>query len=124
MTWRATKLRTKSGNFVILPTTSSSKEAITNYSEPAAPTRIEVEVGASYLAAPTAVKAAIGEALANSSRVLTAPAPDIMLGAFDSSAITYRVRFWIEDYERDEAARDQVRTAIYYAFARHDIEIP
>jgi small-conductance mechanosensitive channel/CRP-like cAMP-binding protein len=124
VTWRATKLRTKSGNFVILPNNIVSKEAITNYSEPAAPTRIEVEVGASYLTGPTAVKAAIGEALANSPRALKTPAPDIILRAFDSSAITYRVRFWIEDYERDEAARDQVRTAIYYAFARHDIEIP
>jgi CRP-like cAMP-binding protein len=48
----------------------------------------------------------------------------VILGSFDDSAITYRARFWIEDYERDEAARDQVRTAIYYAFARHNIEIP
>jgi small-conductance mechanosensitive channel len=124
VTWRATKLRTKDGNFVIVPNNIVSKEAITNYSEPAAPTRIEVEVGASYLAAPNTVKAAIGEALANSPRALRTPAPDIILWAFDSSAITYRVRFWIEDYERDEAARDQVRTAIFYAFARHDIEIP
>ena len=47
-----------------------------------------------------------------------------MLVRFDSSSIAYRARFWIEDYERDEAARDEVRTAIYYAFARHGIEIP
>src|SRR5207249_9596545 len=106
VTWRATKLRTKSGNFVVVPNNIVAKEAITNYSEPAAPTRIEIEVGASYLAAPNVVKEAIGEALANSPRALQAPAPDIILGAFDSSAITYRVRFWIEDYERDEAARD------------------
>ncbi len=124
VTWRATKLRTKSGNFVVVPNNIVSKEAITNYSEPAAPTRIEVEVGASYLTAPNAVKAAIAEALANSPRALKSPAPDIILGAFDSSAINYRVRFWIEDYERDEAARDQVRTAMYYAFARHGIDIP
>src|SRR5260221_5083057 len=124
VTWRATKLRTKAGNFVVVPNNIVAKEAITNYSEPAAPTRIEIEVGASYLTAPNAVKAAIGEALANSPRALRTPAPDIVLGAFDSSAIVYRVRFWIEDYERDEAARDQVRTAIYYAFARHEIEIP
>src|SRR3954449_1984760 len=51
-------------------------------------------------------------------------AADVVLASFDSSAITYRVRFWIEDYERDEAARDEVRTAIYYAFARYGIEIP
>jgi len=124
VTWRATKLRTKAGNFVVVPNNIVSKEAITNYSEPAAPTRVEVEVGASYLSAPNIVKAAIREAIANSPRALKTPAPDVILGAFDSSAITYRARFWIEDYERDEAARDQVRTAIYYTFARQGIEIP
>jgi small-conductance mechanosensitive channel/CRP-like cAMP-binding protein len=124
VTWRATKLRTKSGNFVVVPNNIVSKEAITNYSEPAAITRIEVEVGASYLSPPNLVKAAIHEAIGNAPRALSTPAPDVVLGGFDSSAITYRARFWIEDYERDEAARDQVRTAIYYAFDRHGIEIP
>jgi small-conductance mechanosensitive channel/CRP-like cAMP-binding protein len=124
VTWRATKLRTKSGNFVVLPNNVVSKEAITNYSEPAAPTRLEIEVGASYLAPPNAVKAAIAEALANAPRALKAPAPDILLVGFADSAITYRARFWVEDYERDEAARDEVRTAIYYSFQRRGIEIP
>ena len=99
VTWRATKLRTKAGNFVVVPNNIVSKEAITNYSEPATALRIEVEVGASYLASPNAVKSAIGEALANSSRVLKAPPPDVVLLSFDASAINYRVRFWIEDYE-------------------------
>jgi small-conductance mechanosensitive channel/CRP-like cAMP-binding protein len=124
VTWRATKLRTKAGNFVVVPNNIVSKEAITNYSEPSTQCRVEVEVGASYLASPNTVKSAIAEALANSSRALTMPAPDVVLAAFDSSAINYRVRFWIQDYERDEAARDEVRSAIYYAFARHGIEIP
>src|SRR3982751_5628748 len=52
VTWRATKLRTKGGNFVILPNNVVAKEAIVNYSEPAAPFRLEVEVGASYLTQP------------------------------------------------------------------------
>src|SRR5215217_342033 len=61
ITWRATKLRTKTGNFIIVPNNIVAKEAITNYSEPAAPTRLEVEVGASYLTPPNVVKAAIRE---------------------------------------------------------------
>ena len=124
VTWRATKLRTKAGNFVILPNNVVAKEAITNYSEPAAPFRLEVEVGASYLVPPNQVKAAMMEALRHSSRVLAAPAPDVLLVAFDASAITYRARFWIDDYAADEASRDEVRTAIYYSFQRHGIEIP
>lgn len=124
VTWRATKLRTKTGNFVVLPNNIVSKEPIINYSEPAAPTRIEVEVGASYLVPPATVKAAIFEAIVNAPRALKIPAPDVVLAGFDASAITYRARFWIQDFEQDEHARDQVRTAIYYAFGRHGIEIP
>jgi CRP-like cAMP-binding protein len=124
VTWRATRLRTKGGNFVILPNNILSKEAIVNYSEPTPAMRLEVEVGASYLVPPNKVKAAMIEALRHCSRVLPAPAPEALLGAFDASAITYRARFWIEDFAGDEAARDEVRTAIYYSFQRHDIEIP
>jgi small-conductance mechanosensitive channel/CRP-like cAMP-binding protein len=124
VTWRATKLRTKAGNLVILPNNVVAKEPIINYSEPAAPFRLEVEVGASYLVPPNQVKAAIMEALRHSSHVMTTPAPDVLLVNFDNSAITYRARFWIDDYAADEASRDEVRTAIYYSFQRHDIEIP
>ena len=124
VTWRATKLRTKQGNLAILPNNIVAKEAIINFSQPALPLRLEVEVGASYLVPPNKVKAAMMEALRHCSSVLGAPAPDVVLVAFDASAITYRARFWIDDYAADEVSRDEVRTAIYYAFQRHDIEIP
>jgi small-conductance mechanosensitive channel/CRP-like cAMP-binding protein len=124
VTWRATKLRTKTGNFVILPNNLVAKEAVTNYSEPSIPTRLEVEVGASYSAPPNQVKAAIREAMAQVSGVLSAPAADVLVTAFADSAVTYRARFWVTDYEFDDEAKDQVRAAIYYAFSRHAIEIP
>jgi small-conductance mechanosensitive channel/CRP-like cAMP-binding protein len=124
VTWRATKLRTKAGNFSILPNNIVSKEAITNFSQPALPTRLEVEVGASYLVPPNQVRAAILEAMRNCSLVLTAPASDVLLKSFDNSAITYKARFWIDDFAADDRARDQVRTAIFYSFQRHDIDIP
>jgi len=124
VTWRATKLRTKAGNFVILPNNVVGKEAIVNYSEPSAPLRLEVEVGATYLVPPSQVKAAMMEALRHSSRVLAAPSPEVLLVAFDASAINYRARFWVADFGEDEVARDEVRTAIYYSFQRHNIEIP
>ena len=124
VTWRATKLRTKTGNFVILPNSEVGKAAITNYSEPAAPMRLFIDVGVSYDAPPNRVKAVITAAMANCSLVLNAPAPDAMIHDFADSAVTYRVRFWIENFELDEEAGDQVRAALYYAFQRHGIEIP
>ena len=124
VTWRATKLRTKAGNFVIVPNNIIAKDAITNYSEPAVPTRLEVEVGASYLSTPADVKAAALEALGQVPRVLNTPPPDVLLHSFDGSAITYKIRFWLADYEFDDEARDEARSAIFYAFARRGIEIP
>jgi small-conductance mechanosensitive channel len=52
ITWRATKLRTKAGQFLIVPNGVISKESILNYSEPTIPTRVDIEVGASYLTPP------------------------------------------------------------------------
>lgn len=124
ITWRATKLRTKADSFVIVPNNVVSKEAIVNYSEPVVPVRVSVDVGATYARTPNEVKSAIFEATRNAPLVLSSPAPDVLLMDFGSSSIVYRVRFWVEDYARDDRARDQVRSAIYYSFARHGIEIP
>ncbi|MGZ7274435.1 mechanosensitive ion channel domain-containing protein, partial [Streptococcus pyogenes] len=66
ITWRATKLRSKSGQFLIIPNSVIAKEPVLNYSEPTVPTRIEVEIGASYDVPPNDVKQAVHEALANS----------------------------------------------------------
>jgi small-conductance mechanosensitive channel/CRP-like cAMP-binding protein len=124
VTWRATKLWTKSGNFAIIPNNIIAKEVITNFSEPALPTKMTVDVGASYLAPPNQVKAAMMEAMRHSSYVLAAPAPEVLTWSFDASAITYRAWFWIGDYKDDDRAREAVRTAIYYGFQRRGIEIP
>jgi small-conductance mechanosensitive channel/CRP-like cAMP-binding protein len=124
ITWRATKLRTKAGQFLIVPNGLISKEAILNHSEPTLPTRLEVEVGTSYDTPPNQVKVALHEALQNAPLVLASPAPDVVVSDFAASSVNYRVRFWIADYADDTRARDQVRSNIWYALRRHNIEIP
>jgi small-conductance mechanosensitive channel/CRP-like cAMP-binding protein len=124
VTWRATKLRTKPGNLVVLPNALVSKEAIINYSQPTVATRLEVTVGVSYGVPPNQVKAALLEAVGNVSMALSAPPPDALIADFAPSAVVYRARFWINDYSRDDVARDQMRSAIYYSLRRHGYEIP
>ena len=87
------------------------------------PTCIEVEVGAST-GAPNDVKRAMQEAMANAPYVMKAPEPQVEIKGFNASAIDYVARFWIEDYAVDRAARDQVRSNLWYTFRRHNIEIP
>ena len=48
ITWRATKLRTRAGAFVIVPNSVISKEAIVNFNEPVRPVRFSIDIGATY----------------------------------------------------------------------------
>ena len=117
ITWRATKLRTKAGQFLIVPNSVIAKDPVLNFSEPTVPTCIEVEVGASYGSPPNAVKRALLEAVANASLAMRTPVPVIEVKAFGASSIDYVALFWIEDYATDGLARDQVRTEAHVVAA-------
>ncbi len=124
ITWRATKIQTKAGNLVVVPNNIIGKEAISNYSEPIAPTRLFVEVGAGYQHPPNVVRDAIMVAMRRCPRVLADPRPDVIMTDFGASALIYHARFWVSDFSQDGRARDEVRTAIWYEFNRRQIEIP
>jgi CRP-like cAMP-binding protein len=124
ITWRATKLRTKDGEFVIVPNSIVSKEPVLNYSEPTVANSVHVEVGASYLTPPNEVKTAILEAIANAPLAIRAPQPKVLVQGFGDSAVNYTAYFWVNDYGAEREARDQVRTNIWYEFRRRNIEIP
>lgn len=124
VTWRATKIRTKAGNLVVLPNSEIAKAAITNYSEPAAPFRLEVVVGLGYGTPPNAARAALFAALRRVGRVLASPAPEVLLWEFGASSLNYTVWFWTDDFEHYEVVQSQVRTAIFYELGRRGIEIP
>ncbi len=124
ITWRATKLRTRHGNQVIVPNGELAKAAIINYSEPASPTRIEVEVGTGYNNPPNLVKAVMLDVLDREPLVMKSPAPVVHLISFDGSSILHRAKFWIQHFPMDDTIADRVRTGIYYAFKREHIEIP
>lgn len=116
ITWRATKVRTKAGNFVVVPNSVLAKDTITNYCEPNRTLRLQVEVGASYDVPPNVVKSVIRTALEHVPEISHERAPEALLAEFGDFAIVYRVRFWISDFEDDERAKDLVRSRIYYAF--------
>ena len=124
ITWRATKIRTKAGNFVVVPNSALAKDTITNYCEPSRTLRLEVEVGASYDVPPTTVKSIVSEALRDAPLLSHDRTPEVLLVDFGDSALIYRVRFWIADFEADERAKDVVRSLVYYAFKRNNITIP
>lgn len=124
ISWRSTVLRTRESTLVALPNSSIADGAIVNYSEPAPPTRVFVEVGVAYTAPPNHVKSLMMDAIAQVPLAMTTPGPDVLVVDFAASAVTYRARFFVQDMERASLAQDQLRTALWYTFHRHGIEIP
>jgi CRP-like cAMP-binding protein len=124
ITWRATKLRTKDGEFLVVPNSIMSKDPVLNYSEPTLENVVSVEVGSSYSIPPNDVKAAILEAIRNAPLAMKAPEPKVLIKGFGASSIDYIAYFWVRDYGLEREARDQVRSHIWYEFRRSNIEIP
>jgi small-conductance mechanosensitive channel/CRP-like cAMP-binding protein len=124
ISWRSTVLRSRESTLVALPNSSIADSPIVNYSEPAPPTRIFIDVGVSYASPPNHVKAVILDAVSQVPLAMATPPPDVLVVDFANSSIIYRARCFVLDMERSSLAQDQMRTAIWYAFQRNGLEIP
>ena len=102
ITWRATKLRTKDGEFLIVPNSLMAKDPVLNYSEPTLANLISIEVGTGYETPPNDAKRALFEAVANAPLALRSPAPQVLLKGFGGSSLDYQVMFWIDDYSKED----------------------
>ncbi len=123
-TWRATKIRTKAGNFVIIPNSVIAEEAIINYSEPTTEQRLERVVRMGHGIRPNDFKKAAMEVFADMPEALESPAPDVLTHEYDEYSLQYRCRFWINDYARSEPILDNFCTLLYYRLLRSGMPLP
>ena len=123
-TWRATKIRTKAGNFVIVPNSVIAEEAIINYSESTTEQRMERVVRMGHKIHPNDFKKAAMEVFADMPEALENPAPDVLTHEYDEYSLQYRCRFWINDYARSEPILDSFCTLLYYRLLRAGLPLP
>ncbi len=86
--------------------------------------RGQVLIGAAYRHPPEQVIAILEAVAATVPRVLAKPAPKGLLLRYDDSAITYAIRYWIEDPMNGISVASAVGIAVWNAFSREGIEIP
>jgi small-conductance mechanosensitive channel len=124
MTWRAVTVHAGDDNYVIIPNSTFAKEQIVNFYNPTITTARSVLVGLEYDTPPCDAIAVLKAAALETRGVLTAPEPIVFLHDFASSAIVYRVKFWIEDASNYSTVEHGVRLNMWYRLKQHGFNIP
>ena len=124
MTWRATRLCTKNADHIIIPNSCISREPITNYSRPSPVHAQSFMIGASYEVPPKRVRDILQQTLGTVPEILADPPPRVYLTGYGDSAIQYRVKYYVTDFERIELTESDLMDLIWYAFRREGIGIP
>ncbi len=123
-TWRATRLRTKTDDYIVVPNSSIAKEFILNYSRPTRHHGCFLSIGVSYDTPPTKAREAILEVLREAPEVCKDPAPSVYLASYGDFAINFTIKFFIEGFARLEPIQSGVMDRLWYAFRREGISIP
>ena len=124
VTWRATRLRTTTEDYIVIPNSSISREPIINYSRPTTTHGCVLQVGVSYDAPPNRVRRVILDAIADVPGTLRTPPPKIWLLQFADFSVNYQVKFFIDDFARRDELQSSVMDQLWYRLKRAGIAIP
>jgi len=122
--WRAVRLQTFESEMVIIPHKLISSEIIRNFSQPLRLHAERIRIGFSYNDPPNLAKQVLHATALETQGILLQPEPQIFTVSYDDSAITYEVKFFIQDYGDLEEIRDRFMSRVWYAAQRNNLTIP
>lgn len=123
-TWRATRLRTRAEDYIVIPNSSIAKEPILNFSRPTRSHGCYATIGLDYDTPPNKARHVILDTLKGITEVLREPAPCVYLSSYADFSINFRIKYFIDDYARLDAIESLVMDRLWYAFKREGISIP
>ncbi len=123
-TWRATRLRTKADDYVVIPNASIAREPILNFSRPTRHHGCYLSIGVSYDTPPNKARAVVLGVLQAIPEICREPEPSVFLTGYGDFSINFTIKFFIEDYVRLDSIQSGVMDRLWYAFRREGISIP
>ncbi len=122
--WRATTIRGRDFNYRVIPNSIISKEEITNFYRPTRLHALLLYVGVEYAALPNRVKEILINCALETRGVVSTPRPLVRLVNYGDFAITYQLKYFIEDRPISEDIQSDVMIRIWYTLRRNNIRIP
>ncbi|NEQ45863.1 MAG: mechanosensitive ion channel [Leptolyngbya sp. SIOISBB] len=124
LNWRSVRLQTLERDLLVVPNSVLDQQSIYNFSRIDPLHAERYFVGFSYDDPPNFVKQVLKHAANETSDLLDNPAPDIRTISYEDFAITYEVKYYIDDYAKFERIRNELSTRIFYAARRNGLTIP
>jgi small-conductance mechanosensitive channel/CRP-like cAMP-binding protein len=124
MSWRATRVITIDGNYVIYPNSTLAQVELINYTLGSPVQALHVQVGVAYYNQPNLVKRVLTEAALASPDVCRDPPPSIKLVQYGDYGVTYDIKFWLYSFDQYTEKRDAVMTNAWYFLHRAGIKLP
>jgi small-conductance mechanosensitive channel len=123
LSWRAIKLRTVEGNLLLIPNSVAGRQHLEIFPRPGRPIARFLRVGLEYAAPPEQAREVLQGAVYGLAGLAASPAPVVYVKSFDASAVTYEVRYWLEDYANYLDVDSQVHERVWYALSRAGLAI-
>lgn len=124
MSWRATRVITVDGNYIIYPNANLAQSELINFTLGSPIQAMHVQVGVGYSHPPNLVKQVLTQAALASPDVCREPPPSIKLIQYGDYSVTYDIKFWLYNYDRYPEKRDAVMTSAWYHLHRAGIKLP
>jgi small-conductance mechanosensitive channel/CRP-like cAMP-binding protein len=123
-TWRATRLKTKNYDYIVIPNSVIAGKPIINYSCPTGDHGCIIKVGVDYGTPPHKLRQTVMQVLDDTPTVLKQPPPVVRLTDYADFSINFDIRIFIADYADLEEIMSAVMYRLWYAFKREGITIP
>lgn len=110
--WRTTRLVTRDSTYVILPNSQISRQRITNFSAPRKEYRVHAELTLPVDLPVAEAKALILKALQGAESIVGDKPPEAQVLHYGPQGITYRVKYWVPQHDREPICRNEVFSLI------------
>lgn len=122
--WRATRIRDRNGDLVVIPNGQLANATIINYDQPSRLHRVKVDVQIERSAPPTAAIEMLLDAARSTPGVVADPPPFARVTQIADPVVDYQASMWIDDYALAPQVKADFGALVWYLSYRHDVPLP
>jgi potassium-dependent mechanosensitive channel len=121
---RATEIETFDRASILVPNSELVSSTVKNWFHGNSLGRLELDVGVSYSSDPDKVRDLLIQCASEHGSIMSHPAPEVTFSDFADSALVFRLRAYLKNYDKAYRVRSELRFAIFAALSRAGIVIP